>query len=73
MTLKIWVLIHDWLELIFAKTIGVNMMQCSIEELRLVPKQILVSSDNGLVAEFHVEVLVAGVTEANAVLAVLFF
>ena len=73
MTLEIWVLIHDWLELIFAKTIGVNMMQCSIEELRLVPKQILVSSNNGLVAEFDVEVLVAGVAEANAVLAILFF
>ena len=71
--MEIWVLIHDWLELIFAKTIGVNMMQCSIEELRFVPEQILVSSDNGLVAEFDVEVLVAGVTEANTVLAVLFF
>ena len=71
--MEIWVLIHDWLELIFSKTIGVNMMQCSVEELRLVSKQILVPSDNGLVAEFDVEVLVAGVAEANAVLAILFF
>ena len=71
--MEIWVLVHDWFELVLAKTIGVNMMQCSVEELRLVSEQILVSSDNGLVTEFHVEVLVAGVAEANTVLAILFF
>ena len=45
------------------------MMESLVEELALVAEEVLVTADDGLLSEFHVEVPLLLVREANAVLA----
>ena len=72
LTLEVRVQVHDWLELVLSEAIGVNVMEGSVEEFGLVAKEVLITSDDGLVTEFDMEVLLVGVAEPNAVLTILF-
>ena len=69
--MEIRILVHDWFEFVLAETIGVNVMESSVEEFGLVAEKILVTTDDGFVAKFDVEVLLMGVAEPNAVLSIL--
>ena len=73
LTLEVRVQVHDWLELVLSEAIGVNVMEGSVEEFGLVAKEVLITSDDGLVTEFDMEVLLVGMAEPDAVLAILLF
>ena len=49
------------------------MVKCSVEEFWLVAEEVLVSTDDGLVTKFDVEILLMGVAESDAVLPILLF
>ena len=64
------VLVHDGLEGLLAKTVGIQMSQSLVKELRLSAEQVFVTADDGLLAQLDVEVLRLLVNaEADAVLA----
>ena len=67
------VFIHNWLQVLLAKAVSINMMQSLVEELRLVAEEVFVTANDGLLAQLHVEVALLLVTEADAVLARLLF
>ena len=67
--LELGVLVHDRLQLLFANTISIYMMESFVEELALVAKEVFITANDGLLSKFHVEVSLLLVREANAVLA----
>ena len=71
LTLEIRILVHDWFELIFAETVGIDVVERSVEELGFVTEKVFIASDDGLVTQFDMEVLLVGVAEPDAVLAIL--
>ena len=48
------------------------MVKCSVEEFRLIAEEVFVTTNDSLVAKLHVEIFLVGMTETNAVLAILF-
>lgn len=71
--MEVWILVHDWLESVLAETVRINVVKSSVEEFRFVAEEVLVPTDDGLVTKFDMEVLLMGVAETNAVLAILLF
>ena len=68
---KLRILVHDWLELLLSEPIGVDMVERLVAELSPSAEHVLITANDGLVAQLDVEVLVLAVGEADAVLAVL--
>ena len=73
LSLELRVPVHDWLQVLFAQAIGINMMQSLVEELRAVAEEVFVTANDGLLTQLHVEVALLLVREADAVLARLLF
>ena len=71
--MEVWILVHDWLESVLTETVRINVVKSSVEEFRFVAEEVLVPTDDGLVTKFDMEVLLMGVAETNAVLAILLF
>ena len=71
LTLEIRVCIHNWFEFILTETIGINMVEGSVEELRFVAKEIFIAADDSLITKFDVEVLLMGMAKSYAILAIL--
>ena len=69
--MEVGILIHDWLELVLAETISIDVVKSPVEELGLRSKEVFITTDDGLVAKLHMEVLLLQMAEADAVLAVL--
>ena len=46
LTLEIRILIHDRLELIFAETVGIDVVECSVEELGFVTEKVFIASND---------------------------
>ena len=67
--LELRVLVHYRLQLLFAETICINMMESLVEELALVAKQVFVSTNDGLLSKLDMEIPLLLVREADAVLA----
>ena len=63
------ILVHDWLQVLFAKSVSINMVQRFVEELRLVAEEVFVTANDGLLAKLDVEVALLLIAEADAVLA----
>lgn len=66
---ELGILVHDWLQFLLTQPICIQMRQRLVEELGLVAKQVLVTANDGLLAELDVEVSLLLVTEADAVFA----
>ena len=72
LTLEVWILVHNRLKLILSEAISIDMVKCSVEEFRLIAEEVFVTTNDSLVAKLHVEIFLVGMTETNAVLAILF-
>ena len=66
---ELWILVHDRLQLLLAKAVPIDMVQCLVEELRLLAKEVFVTANNRLLAQLDVEVALPLIAEADAVLA----
>ena len=66
---ELGILVHDWLQFLLTQPICIQMRQRLVEELGLVAKQVLVTANDGLLAELDVEVSLLLVTKADAVFA----
>ena len=73
LTLEVRILVHDWFESVLAEAVCINVVEGSVEEFRLIAKEVLVPTDDGLVTKLDVEVFLVGVAESNAVFAILLF
>lgn len=69
LSLELGVLVHYWLQVLLPKTVRINVMQGLVEVLTLVAKQVLITADDGFLAQLDVEVPLLLVAEADAVLA----
>ena len=63
------ILVHNWLQVLFTKSVSIDMVQRFVEELRLVAEEVFVTANNGLLAKLDVEVALLLIAEADAVLA----
>ena len=71
--MEVWILVHDWFEPVFTEAVRINVVKCSVEEFRFVAEEVLVPTNDGLVAKFDMEILLVGVAESNAVFSILLF
>ena len=71
--MKIWILVHDWFELVLSETVSINVVKSSVEEFRLVAEEVFVTTYDCFVSKFDMEVFLVRVTEADTVFAVLLF
>ena len=66
---ELGVLVHNRLEVLFTKAIGVDVMECLIEELGVLAEKVIVTANDCLLTKFDMEVPLLLFTEADAVLA----
>ena len=67
--LELGVLVHDRLQLLFANTISIYMMESFVEELALVAKEVFITANDGLLSKLDMEIPFVLVRESDTVLA----
>ena len=67
--LELRVLVHDRLQLLFANTISIYMMESFVEELALVAKEVFITANDGLLSKLDMEIPFVLVRESDTVLA----